>query len=326
MKILRLAAALLLASSASILLAQTPVPAKEQVPPPSTGPLIVDVHPSPYHAVIWYRTNIGNQRFDMRDATILDMISLAYNHENAAIAGGPTWIDFDRFDVIAKISSLKAQRPDSNPANPQNPNPQNPENPYDQIRPVLQRVLTDRFHLTYHTEDRSLPGYVATVAKEGAKLSEAKDPTAANGCQAAPDKATPGQFVLTCTSETVAQFLAAFGILPHPAIDHTGLKKSYDFTVKLAFGQVQTRDDYVRIYTDALKQQLGLVVAPGNVTQPAMVVDKVDRAPTPNAPDIATLTRNRSSRFAPSARRLPSAVGPCRPFWLRPGNCQPGPG
>ena len=262
MKIFRFVAALLLVPSASMLLAQTPAPARDPAPPPSTEPPIVDVHPSPYRAVIWYRTNIGNQRFDMRDASILDMISLAYDRENGAILDGPAWIDFDRFDVIAKISSLKAQRPDSNPAAPQNA-----DNPYDKIRPVLKQVLAERFHLTYHTEDRSLPGYIITVAKEGAKLAEAKDPTAAGDYQVAEDKATPGLYVVTFTSETMEKFLKLFGILPHPAVDHTGLKKAYDFTLKLAFGQLKTQDDYVRVYTEALKQQLGLVATPGDVTQ-----------------------------------------------------------
>jgi uncharacterized protein (TIGR03435 family) len=284
MKILRFAAALLLVPSASMLLAQTPAPAKDPAPPASTEPLIVDVHPSPYRAVIWYRTNIGNQRFDMRDASILDLISLAYDRENGAILGGPAWIDFDRFDVIAKISSLKEQPPNSNPGAPQNA-----DNPYDKIRPVLKQVLTDRFHLTYHTEDRSLPGYIVTVAKEGAKLAEAKDPTAAGDYQVAEDKATPGLYVVTFTSETMEKFLKLFGVLPHPAVDHTGLKKAYDFTLKLAFGQLKTQDDYVRIYTEALKQQLGLVATPGDVPQPAIVIDKVDRTPTANAPDVATL-------------------------------------
>jgi uncharacterized protein (TIGR03435 family) len=284
MKILRFAAALLLVPSASMLLAQTPAPAKDPAPPASTEPLIVDVHPSPYRAVIWYRTNIGNQRFDMRDASILDLISLAYDRENGAILGGPAWIDFDRFDVITKISSLKEQPPNSNPGAPQNA-----DNPYDKIRPVLKQVLTDRFHLTYHTEDRSLPGYIVTVAKEGAKLAEAKDPTAAGDYQVAEDKATPGLYVVTFTSETMEKFLKLFGVLPHPAVDHTGLKKAYDFTLKLAFGQLKTQDDYVRVYTEALKQQLGLVATPGDVPQPAIVIDKVDRTPTANAPDVATL-------------------------------------
>ena len=284
MKIFRFVAALLLVPSASMLLAQTPAPARDPAPPPSTEPPIVDVHPSPYRAVIWYRTNIGNQRFDMRDASILDMISLAYDRENGAILDGPAWIDFDRFDVIAKISSLKAQRPDSNPAAPQNA-----DNPYDKIRPVLKQVLAERFHLTYHTEDRPLPGYIVTVAKDGAKLADAKDPTAAGDYQVAEDKATPGLYVVTFTSETMEKFLKLFGILPHPAVDHTGLKKAYDFTLKLAFGQLKTQDDYVRVYTEALKQQLGLVATPGDVTQPAIVIDKVDRTPTANVPDVATL-------------------------------------
>jgi uncharacterized protein (TIGR03435 family) len=284
MKILRVAAATLLASSTFILFAQTPAPARDPAPPASTEPLVVDVHPSPYRAVIWYRTNIGNQRFDMRDASILDLISLAYDRENDAILGGPNWIDFDRFDVVAKISSLKAQPPNSNPAAPQTS-----DNPYDKIRPVLKQVLTERFHLTYHTEDRPLPGYIVTVAKEGAKLAAAKDPTAAADCPVAEDKATPGLYVITCTSQTMEQFLKLFGILPHPAIDHTGLTKAYDFTLKLAFGQLKTDDDYVRVYTEALKQQLGLVVAPGDVSQPAIVVDKVDKTPTANTPDVEKL-------------------------------------
>jgi uncharacterized protein (TIGR03435 family) len=152
---------------------------------------------------------------------------------------------------------------------------------------VLQRVLAERFHLKYHMEDRPLPGYVMTVAKEGAKLAEAKDPTAANNCKSVQDKATQGQGVLTCTSVTMAQFLSMFGgLYPHPVIDRTGLKKSYDFTLRLAFDQ---QDDYIRVWTDVFKQQLGLVIAAGDVSQPVMVVDTVDQIPTPNSPDIAKL-------------------------------------
>jgi uncharacterized protein (TIGR03435 family) len=293
MKILRFAVALLLASSASMLLAQTPAPAKDPAPPASTGPLIVDVHPSPYLSTNFYAyrskyyynsINIGDQRFDMRDATILEMLSLAYKREDDAILGGPAWIDFNRFDVAAMVPSLKPVTLSRGPVDPANP----PANPYDQIRPVLKRVLAERFHLTYHMEDRPLPGYVATVGKDGAKLTEAKVPDAPNNCQSAQDKATPGQYSVTCTSETIVQFLSMYGgVFPHPVIDRTGLKKSYDFTLKLAYGQLRTQDDYIRVWTDAFKQQLGLVFTPGDVSQPVIVVDTVDQIPTPNPLDIA---------------------------------------
>jgi uncharacterized protein (TIGR03435 family) len=285
MKIARLAFALLFASSVSMLLAQSPVVTKDSAPA-SNEPIIADVQPSPYRATIFYDTNIGEQRFDMRDATMLDMITLAYKRENDAIIGGPTWIDFDHFDVIGKLASLKPTNFNVSQANSANP----PVNPYDQIRPFLQRVLAERFHLVYNTEQRPLPGYVVTLAKGGSKLTEAKDPTAQAGCQGSQDKATPNQYTVTCTSQTMANFLSSYGgIFPHPAVDRTGLTKAYDFTFTIAYGNLRTRDDYVRLYIDIFNKQLGLLVAPADVPQPAIVVDTVDRTPTPNVPDIAKL-------------------------------------
>jgi uncharacterized protein (TIGR03435 family) len=294
MKILRIAVALVLASSASILLAQRPVPAKDPAQPAPTEPLIVDVHAAPYSPKIVYRANISNQRFDMRNATIFDMIEFAYglgeqddDRENAAIVGGPTWIDFDRFEVSAKIPSLKPPTWRAGPTDPANPL----ENPNDQMRPVVRRVLAERFHLKYHTNDRPLPGFIVTVAKEGPKLAEAKNPTAANECHGVRDKANPEQYTLSCTSETVGQFVSTLDqAFPHPIMDGTGLTKPYDFTLKLVLGsEVHTRDDLARIYTDAFNKQLGLVVVRGDVPQPTFVVDAVDRAPTANSPDIAKL-------------------------------------
>ena len=115
MKILRFALASLLVPITSMLFAQTAVPGKDQAVAAPTGPLIVDVHPAPYRSSIYYRTNIGNQRFDMRDATLLDMIAVGFNRQDQAIVGGPTWIDFDRFDVVAKIPTLKAPSFSSDP-------------------------------------------------------------------------------------------------------------------------------------------------------------------------------------------------------------------
>jgi uncharacterized protein (TIGR03435 family) len=129
-----------------------------------------------------------------------------------------------------------------------------------------------------------------TIAKDGAKLAEAENPTAPSNCHIAQDKENPGPGGLSCTSETIAQFLSMYGgmYFPHPVIDHTGLKKSYDFTLK-TLGQAQSQDDYIRFLTDAFKQQLGLVITPGGVSEPVMVVDSVDQTPTPNLPDIAKL-------------------------------------
>jgi uncharacterized protein (TIGR03435 family) len=240
---------------ASTLRAQTPAPANE--------PLIVDVHASPYRRSIIFHTNISPQRFDMRHATIFDMIEFAYglgeqddDRENAAIVGGPSWIDFDRFDVIAKMPSLK-------PASPA-------ENANERFRPVLKHVLAERFHLVYHTEDRPLPGFIVTVAKEGPKLTEAKASDATGICQGAEDKVNPALYTISCTSETMGQFISTLDQdFPHPIMDRTGLTKPYDFTLRLTLGpDVHTRDDRARVYTDAMGKQLGLVVTRADIPQP----------------------------------------------------------
>jgi uncharacterized protein (TIGR03435 family) len=292
MKIFRLAFALLFVSGGSVALAQAPAPSIEQAPA-STGPLIVDVHPSPYLRSIVFHTNVSPQRFDMRHATVFEMIQFAYDlgeqdddRENPAIVGGPSWIDFDRFDVSAKLPALKPATASAGAEDSASP----PDTPDAQFRPILKRVLAERFHLTYHTEDRPLPGFIVTVAKDGPRLAEAKEPAAPSECHGVRDKANPELYTLTCTSETMAKFIAARDQdFSHTIIDRTGLTKPYDFTLKLLLGpEVHTRDDRARVFTDAFGKQLGLVVTRGDVPQPAFVVDKVDR-PTPNPPEIAKL-------------------------------------
>ncbi|HWH59894.1 MAG TPA: TIGR03435 family protein [Terriglobales bacterium] len=287
-------AVFLVALSTFTLPAQTTTSSKGQAPAGSVEPLIVDVHPAPYHAGFYHDSNISDQRYDLRNATMLDMIAIAYDRkrDDATIVGGPTWLELDRFNLAAKIDSLKAPKatatsnPNPNAANAAN----NAPNPYDAIRPMMKAMLTQRFHLKFHTEERPLPGYVITIAKSGVRLTETKLPSDSPNCRGIQDKDTPGVYGISCTSMTMAQFVDNYGgIYTHKVVDKTGLTKSYDFTFRLKAGDIRTREEYVRVYTDAFRNQLGLQITEANVPQPAMVIDGVDRAPTPNAPEIAKL-------------------------------------
>ena len=258
--------------------------AKDPASAPDTGPLIVDVTPAPYRGQIYDNVNLGHGRFDMKNASVLDLVTWAFNKYDYAVLGGPTWIDLDRFDVAAKVDTPPPPKPNPDPAAAPAP----PYNPYDVTRPLLQRALVERFHLKYHIEQRPMPGYIMTVAKDGLKMTPAKDPDAPFACHGAQDKSTPPVYTLTCTSETMAQFVKNYGgIYPHLLVDQTGLTKSYDFTMRISFGPIRSRDDFVRMYTDVFKQ-LGLVVTQGDVLQDAIVIDSVDR-PSPTPPDIAKL-------------------------------------
>ena len=261
-----------------------PSAAKAAAPTSDPGPLLVDITPAPYRGQIYGNINLGHGRFDYRNASILDLVTWAFDQRDYAVLGGPTWIDLDRFDVSAKVDISPPPKPDSNPAN----SPPAYVNPYDVTRPMLQRALTERFHLKYHTEERPMPGYILSIAKDGVKMTPAKDPDAPYSCRGEMDKSTPPVQTITCTSGTVAQLVKQFGgVFPHLLVDRTGLTKSYDISMHMSFANMRTRDDYVRAYIDMLKE-LGLIVTEGEVPQPAMVIDSVDR-PTPTPPEIAKL-------------------------------------
>jgi uncharacterized protein (TIGR03435 family) len=276
---------LLILTCAPLLTAQAPAAAGKDVSPAAdTGPLIVDVLASPYRAKTYSTQNIGHHRFDMRDATILDLIAFAYDRRDDTILGGPTWIDLDRFDVAAESDSLEPQKFSAPKAEGATPG----KNPYETMQPVIQRVLTERFHLKTHIDQRPMPGYLLTVGKDGIKAPQAKDPAAPPDCRGEQDKAAPETETIICTSLTTTQIVKWFsGVYPHALVDRTGLTKSYDVTMRMSFANLNTRDEYVRVWTDAFRQ-LGLNVEAGDVLQPAMVVDSVQR-PTPNDPDVVKL-------------------------------------
>jgi len=292
MKKIYVATALLLGSTVSIVLTQTPASAMSQETSGSTEPQVVEVHASAYRPKLDASTNISNQRFDMRDATLLDMITLAWGRREETVLGGPPWIGFYHFDLAAKIDSLRAPKPTSARNARQSMGTGGAANgeadPYEMIRPVLKDVLSERFHLKFHIEDKPLPGYVVTIAKSGIKMTEVKENSDSPNCRGEQDKNTPGQYAITCTSMTMAQFITSFGgMYPHQVVDNTGLTRAYAFTFRLKVADLRTQDEYVRAYTSAFRDQLGLLVTMGDVPQSAMVIDTMDRTPTPNPPDIA---------------------------------------
>ena len=293
MKTFRLAVASFLVFYASTLSGQAAAPAKDPVQPASTGPLVADVHVAPYRPSINYTVNAGHGRVDIRNATLVNLIDYAHGiedddgREDASIVGGPSWLDFDRFDVAAIVPSLQPAIPDTGQPNFGMYAPLTNGT----VRPVVERILEERFHLKYHNEDRPLPGYVVTVAKDGPKLAEAKDPTGAGRLPGSPREGRSRRgSSRRARRRQSRQFLTLIGgTFRHPLLDHTGLTKPYDFTLRFSSEQLSTRQDSINAYIEELNKQLGIVMTLGDVPQPAIVVDHVDRIPAANPPETAKL-------------------------------------
>ena len=61
-----------------------------------------------------------NGKYELRRATMVDLIRTAYGVEADKVVGGPHWLEMDRFDIIAKT-----------------PSPTTP----DTVKPMLQALL-----------------------------------------------------------------------------------------------------------------------------------------------------------------------------------------
>ena len=218
-------------------------------------------------------------RYDLRNATLLDMIRMAYAPIDADnILGGPNWLERDRFDIVAKA--------------PQSTSPEN-------VRLMLQGLLADRFKLVLHTDTKPVPGFALTVGKGGkAKLKEASG-EGAPGCQPAPPPSTPPDpsvvpyGVVIChgmTMEVLAQTLRgmAGAYITSPVVDQTGLTGTWDFELKWTARALLARagSDGITIF-DAVDQQLGLKLEPRNIPSPVIIVDSANQKPSDNPSGVA---------------------------------------
>jgi uncharacterized protein (TIGR03435 family) len=132
----------------------------QTVAPPSTF-TIADVHPSPRRTNPEVRGGLlKDGHYILRDATMVDLITRAYKVDQVNVLGGPSWIEFDRYDIFAKAPDTTL--PDS-------------------ALPMLRTLLADRFGLAAHTAIKPSPAFVLSVGK-ASKLKQS-DGSGLEGCQ-----------------------------------------------------------------------------------------------------------------------------------------------
>jgi hypothetical protein len=51
------------------------------------------------------RASLRAGRFEVKTATLVDLIASAYGVPRDQVLGGPNWLDTDRFDVIARVAA-----------------------------------------------------------------------------------------------------------------------------------------------------------------------------------------------------------------------------
>src|SRR5687768_1770756 len=205
---------------------------------------------------------------------------------DAQVAGGPAWLDEDKFDIVATTAAA------TQPA---------------QMAPMIQRLLADRFKLAAHWERRELPVYVLVKARADGQLGPGLTRTSEEGCaaaakarEAAPPVPTPsgtpmpggpppcgaiqfGPGTLLASGAPMEWLAQSFTNIPvvtgidRMVLDRTGIEGNYGFTLKFAgAGSASADPDRPELFT-ALQEQLGLKLEPRREPIDVLVIDSAEK-------------------------------------------------
>jgi uncharacterized protein (TIGR03435 family) len=264
-----------------------------------------DVHPSPDHHEIEAkaRVSFGGERYVIRTADMLELIANAYDIDAASVLGGPSWLDGDRYDIVARA--------------PANTSP-------DALKLMLRTLLSARFGLKTHADTRTASAYDLTVVKLNPQV-KAADGTESKGCRKFPDSPALNQS-LSCQNMTMAEFvrgLRGWGsnvdyVGNLPIQDQTGLDGVQDFTLRYSDrGMAARSDDAISLF-DAIQKQMGMKLEAEKATVPVVVIDSVNRMPTANAADLALKLPPLKIKFEVADIR-PSPPDTKHKFSIQPG-------
>jgi uncharacterized protein (TIGR03435 family) len=259
---------------ASVLIVALAFPTVGIAEPSSAPPTfqIADVHPSPHIGYpFMHGGNLHGDRYELHQASMLDLIATAYNLDATAVQGGPSWLEMDRYDILAKAA---------------------PNTSRDDLRLMLRALLADRFKLVAHNGSAPLPAFVLRAGKDKPKMKQSNGSGDFDCQYQNQPNAAPGTAYFACRNATMDQFAVrlhsiAGDYLDSPVINSTGLSGAWDFDLKWTWkGMLQRAGaDGVSIF-DALDRELGLKLAKETAPRAALIVDKVNESPTPNPPDI----------------------------------------
>lgn len=229
-------------------------------------------------------------RLALRNLAPRRLILIAYDIQDTQLAGDPSWIDSDHYDIVAKADG--------------NPSVQQMEGP------MLRALLEERFRLALHRETRQLPVYKLSVGKSGPKFQPTKEGSCTPYVTSAPPPITrqgeplpnlcgfrrtaadPANRILDGQGITMSYLATTLSrtyisTLGRNVIDGTGLTGMFDIYLKWAIDPPTTTPGDAgnatppdlagpSIFT-AVQEQLGLTLEPTKGPVEVLVIDHIEK-------------------------------------------------
>lgn len=205
-----------------------------------------------------------DSNIDLYNATNVSLKTLlqdAYDVKPDMISGIPKAMESTHFDIQAKVIE-----PDINVLKKLNS---------DQRRAMRRGILLDRFQLKVHTEERTLPVFEMSLAKDGPKF---KASTSTGNGSSTHTHSIPHGTELNARNVTMAAFASTlYGEAHRTVLDKTGLTGRYDIDMKWSPDDAATPDPDAgpSVFT-ALEEQLGLKLRAAKGPVQTLVVDHVE--------------------------------------------------
>jgi uncharacterized protein (TIGR03435 family) len=205
------------------------------------------------------RTRFFAGHYELRNATLTDLIRTAWSVGAENIVGGPAWMEVSRFDITVAASQQSQKS-------------------------TLRELLKERFALVVRNGSRDLPAW-AIAAGRKPQLEKAEG-TETSGCtleRAVPySRSAPVRFV--CGNITMGAFATALAkvreasgyIFNYPVLDRTGIEGAWNFTLKWSPRNIYFRTAAGRetiSLPDAFESQLGLKLSMVKAPTPVLVVE-----------------------------------------------------
>ena len=244
-------------------------------PPAAMKPMPADARPVFEVAVIKpSNPDAQGKLFTVRGRQVMtintsagDLMTFAYGLHPRQISGGPAWLETDRYDLTGQpdVEGVPNQA---------------------QLRQLVERLLADRFKLTFHREKKELAVYSLVVGSKGPTLTK----SAANP-GSLPSLLFRGLGVLPVSNASMADLATVMqsAVLDRPVVDQTGLTGRYDFTLTWTPDETQFLSMGVRVppraadaagppgLFTAIQEQLGLKFESTRAPVDVIVVDHIDR-------------------------------------------------
>jgi uncharacterized protein (TIGR03435 family) len=257
---------------APVALAQSNAPAKTAASPLTFD--VASIRPTDPKTQGW-RMNFTVDGLMAQRVTLHQLIQEAYSaYEDGRILGGPSWLDTDHFDILARLDPAEV--------------PTYKDLTLAQRREMLRSLLAERFQLTIHPERRSFPAFALRIAKSGLKLQKARESlNSTYGVKGYDSRVTRSRRGLLEGKNFSMPDLAR--LLESPAqrivVDETGLKDRYDFLLQwtpldASGNPIETSnatddvsDKSRPFFFPALEQELGLKLEPTKTMVEVFIID-----------------------------------------------------